>query len=125
LVNGRAISITENIWSAFLHLRRTKEPRLLWADALCIDQNNIEERSHQVSLIPEIYKNESTVISWLGLENADVISMTLKFLLKLRSDSFTERCNVTSTHSGKMGQMNRSATFWPTVISLLQMMRAI
>jgi len=42
----------------------------MWIDAVCIDQSNISERSHQVMLIREIYTNAETVDIWLGSDAA-------------------------------------------------------
>lgn len=39
---------------------------LVWIDALCINQTDIDERSAQVRLMPQIYSNASCVIVWLG-----------------------------------------------------------
>ena len=33
--------------------------RLLWIDAICIDQENIQERNHQVSIMGRIYARSS------------------------------------------------------------------
>jgi hypothetical protein len=38
----------------------------LWIDALCIDQNNIMEKNHQVQQMGWIYSNATQVVSWLG-----------------------------------------------------------
>ena len=61
---------TRTKWiNSFLHaLRRIQieEPRIIWVDALCINQANIEERSHQVSLMGQIYGQASTVLLWSG-----------------------------------------------------------
>ncbi|KAK4442000.1 heterokaryon incompatibility protein-domain-containing protein [Podospora aff. communis PSN243] len=38
----------------------------LWVDALCIDQENVAERSHQVNLMAAIYKAAARVVVWLG-----------------------------------------------------------
>lgn len=43
-----------------------KHGYLFWADALCINQSNIEERNHQVSLMRHIYGSARLVLSWLG-----------------------------------------------------------
>jgi len=40
--------------------------RLLWADALCIDQNNHFELGDQVAKMGAIYTAASQVIVWLG-----------------------------------------------------------
>ena len=38
----------------------------LWIDYLCIDQTNISERSHQVSIMGSIYTQAAETIVWLG-----------------------------------------------------------
>lgn len=43
-----------------------KHGYLFWADALCIDQSNLEERNHQVSLMKEIYGSARLAVAWLG-----------------------------------------------------------
>lgn len=37
-----------------------------WIDALCINQADLEERSAQVQIMPQIYTKASCVIVWLG-----------------------------------------------------------
>jgi hypothetical protein len=54
---------------ALYHLRSPDHPLRLWIDAICIDQNNIEERSAQVSMMGEIYKFARQVSVWLGPGN--------------------------------------------------------
>ncbi|KAG4295202.1 hypothetical protein FPRO06_01786 [Fusarium proliferatum] len=66
VVNGKVLSITESLHEALYHLRNPDEDRMLWVDALCIDQNNIKERGHQVNRMGEIYKKADRVIIWLG-----------------------------------------------------------
>jgi hypothetical protein len=40
--------------------------KLLWIDALCIDQENVIERNHQVQQMGEIFSRASNVLAWLG-----------------------------------------------------------
>lgn len=68
--DGKSILVTENCEAALRRLRRRYRPRRLWIDALCIDQSNTRERSSQVSLMEEVYRNASQVIVWAG-EHAD------------------------------------------------------
>ncbi|KAF2732509.1 HET-domain-containing protein [Polyplosphaeria fusca] len=49
--------------SQYPHLHRT-----LWIDALCINQDDIVERGHQVRLMREIYSKAQKVSVWLGDE---------------------------------------------------------
>ena len=52
-------------------LREKKEDVLVWVDALCIDQQNRDERTQQVQLMTSIYTKASYVAIWLGSEADD------------------------------------------------------
>lgn len=47
--------------------------RLIWADALCINQEDIPERNAQVRIMAEIYAAASKTLIWLGEEDEHVI----------------------------------------------------
>jgi hypothetical protein len=64
----RTVPITQNLALALRHLRQQLEPRVLWVDALCIDQFNNDEKSKQVALMGLIYSSANRVIVWLGPE---------------------------------------------------------
>lgn len=49
--------LTQNAYSALLNMRRDDRSRVLWIDAICIDQDNIEERNVQVSFMADIYRS--------------------------------------------------------------------
>ncbi|KAE8443871.1 hypothetical protein EG329_001280 [Mollisiaceae sp. DMI_Dod_QoI] len=65
-VNGSIMPITLNLYEALQHLRTTGNDEILWVDAICIDQNNDLERSHQVRQMSSIYKGAEEVVVWLG-----------------------------------------------------------
>ncbi|KAH8749845.1 heterokaryon incompatibility protein-domain-containing protein [Hyaloscypha sp. PMI_1271] len=60
------IGIAHNLAIALGHLRHIKKPRILWIDALCINQNDLPERSAEVLDMGSIYSNARQVIVWLG-----------------------------------------------------------
>ena len=60
------IGITHNLAIALRHLRHAKKPRILWIDALCINQDDLPERSAEVLEMGSIYSNARQVIVWLG-----------------------------------------------------------
>jgi hypothetical protein len=60
------ISITQSLYQALKHLRLRDDTRMLWADAICIDQRNEAERSAQVMRMQDIYKLARRVVIWLG-----------------------------------------------------------
>jgi hypothetical protein len=65
VVDGMKLYVTENLWQALFHLQ--KDTRLpIWIDSICINQCNLLERNHQVSMMKEIYGSASMVLSWLG-----------------------------------------------------------
>ncbi|EMT67441.1 heterokaryon incompatibility protein-domain-containing protein [Fusarium oxysporum II5] len=45
--------------------QRYDQQRVLWVDAICINQSDVEERGHQVALLHEIYLNCQRDIAWL------------------------------------------------------------
>lgn len=65
-VNGQSLPVTENLHNALHRLRRPKESRILWIDAICIDQKNDLEKGHQVGLMSRIYTFASGIVIWLG-----------------------------------------------------------
>ncbi|PVH74537.1 heterokaryon incompatibility, partial [Cadophora sp. DSE1049] len=64
LCDGKKLPVTENCISALYHLRKKYSNRLLWIDAICIDQTNVEEASQQVQIMGQIYQNAAEVIVW-------------------------------------------------------------
>jgi hypothetical protein len=65
------VPATENLVQALRHLRDTESPLTLWADAVCINQNDKKERGEQVQLMPLIYRSSSHLWIWLGVEADD------------------------------------------------------
>ncbi|TVY80478.1 Heterokaryon incompatibility protein 6 OR allele [Lachnellula suecica] len=66
-LNGKTMQVGENLFSALFHLRSKTKERVLWVDAICINQSDTEERNHQVSLMAHIYSRAEEVIVWLGV----------------------------------------------------------
>jgi hypothetical protein len=51
------------------HLRYHDKDRVLWVDAICIDQTNDNEKTHQGRMMRRIYKGAKSVVAWLGPKN--------------------------------------------------------
>ena len=66
----RMLAVTSNLAEALQYLRYEDRPRVLWIDAICVNQQNIPERGHQVSRMADIYRSASPVLIWLGPEFA-------------------------------------------------------
>ncbi|KAF8860423.1 hypothetical protein BDZ45DRAFT_567751, partial [Acephala macrosclerotiorum] len=79
VVDGLEVPVRPKLFEALIHLRHRDRIRTLWIDALCIDQNNILEKNHQVMKMSQIYSAATYVIVWLGVESADS-TQTLRFI---------------------------------------------
>jgi hypothetical protein len=70
-VNGNTFAATTNLVAALDTLspepgnQETKN-YFYWIDAICINQDDIQERSDQVQLMGDIFKNAMVVIAWIG-----------------------------------------------------------
>lgn len=62
------ITLGENLATALRHLRYENTHRVLWVDAICINQLSNEEKDKQVPRMASIYTQASRVIVWLGSE---------------------------------------------------------
>lgn len=69
LLNGQPFSVTLNLAAALRQLRYLKTSRLLWADAICINQRDNYEKSMQIPLMRTIYQRGEQTIVWLGEED--------------------------------------------------------
>lgn len=67
ILDGHPHEVTKNLFFALRRLRLlTDIDRILWVDALCINQSSNSEKSHQVGLMGEIYSSCKQVYIWLG-----------------------------------------------------------
>ncbi|KAI3324409.1 HET-domain-containing protein [Xylariaceae sp. AK1471] len=78
------IWVGRNLAEALRYLRSSHHPRTLWIDALCINQENIEERGQQVTRMGQIYTLASKVVAWIGpsFSNANSALSAIEYLGK-------------------------------------------
>jgi hypothetical protein len=91
--NGRRVPITVSLADALRIFRSTSEPRLLWADALCINQKDDQEKGHQVKRMGEVYTNAERVLVWLGRDDENVAEDTFALIREANvyfADSFLQ-----------------------------------
>jgi hypothetical protein len=90
-VNGRSHGITRNLYHALYHMRLHNRDRILWVDAICIDQENERERGHQVQQMGAIYNQAERVIIWLGLPTHET-NLVMDSLRRLQEESTAYSC---------------------------------
>lgn len=96
LCDGLILPLTESLKGGLAAMRYEDKSRWLWADAICIDQSNKEEREHQVSHMGIIYNQATKVIVWLG---KDVDNQALKAMALI--EEITQQCISHSVLKGK------------------------
>ncbi|KAF4816487.1 Heterokaryon incompatibility protein 6, OR allele [Colletotrichum tropicale] len=72
-VNDRPFNIKENLYHALQEFRRSKgfvesRKQMLWADAICINQDDLDERATEVKRMYEIFSTARRSTIWLGHE---------------------------------------------------------
>lgn len=68
-LNGKMLFVTTNCLQVLRRLRLSDQLRLVWIDAICIDQSTLQERNHQIRLMSRIYRAASNVVIYLGEGN--------------------------------------------------------
>lgn len=67
-VEGKRLDITTSLRDSLRQTRNAYEPVALWADGICINQNDDKEKSRQVALMGQIFEASQRVLICLGLD---------------------------------------------------------
>jgi hypothetical protein len=97
--------VTENLHEALSCLRHRSIERVIWVDAVCINQENEQEKEQQIQFMAKIYGQANRVVVWLG-EAAD------------NSDQVLEEIRVAGGNKATNSSNNK--TIQPAVLALLQ-----
>ncbi|KAF7541275.1 hypothetical protein G7054_g732 [Neopestalotiopsis clavispora] len=91
LLNDKVLEVTSNLCVALKHLRFPDRDRILWIDAICIDQGNVRERGHQVDHMGHVYRHADQVLFWLGhvtYEVTDLLSALQRFEASIPTEAW-------------------------------------
>ncbi|ROW15353.1 hypothetical protein VPNG_02351 [Cytospora leucostoma] len=102
-------AVTKELSLALKYLRHGGKDRILWIDALCIDQDNHEERNHQVQMMSRIYTGAKQACIWLGEDSKDSTTAIhfIREIMRLENfDSISEN--------------KENASRWQSLLSLMQ-----
>ncbi|KAK3942946.1 heterokaryon incompatibility protein-domain-containing protein [Diplogelasinospora grovesii] len=83
---------TKNCWDMLRFVRPWRGTRIVWVDALCINQGNITERGQQVAKMGQIYEQCLRVIVYLGSD----------LVLSLPRGEFPSRCRLSELENGSI-----------------------
>ena len=124
--NGTSTPIRSNLAAALQRVRLPTASRLIWVDALCINQQDASERGHQVRLMRQIYMRATEVLVWLGEDPAGMAApafalacrLTNGPLLGAHSEARYTRPDG-STHPGPAGRLPpASSAAWAPLAAL-------
>jgi hypothetical protein len=60
------LQVNRNLHTALRYLRLSDKLRVLWIDAVCINQDDLLERNQQVAMMRDIYRSSANTVIWLG-----------------------------------------------------------
>jgi hypothetical protein len=107
------VPITSNLYMALQHVRSEDEDRIFWVDAICINQEDEREKTHQVKQMGHIYKEAERVVVWLGkgTEESDLIMDLMKYIhadvVKLEIGDWRSFCCKTAEVDDLISQLTR------------------
>lgn len=108
-----SIPITQSLSTCLTTLRREAVKAPLWADAVCINQNDKIEKAMQVRRMGSLYERASKVIVWMSQgDNDDNTSTAIGLLTALHADG-CENCRQKKNEH----RMTSSQQWSPTVLS--------
>ena len=104
MVEGWPCLVRKNLWQFLLEWRDATAVKIVWIDALCINQNDLTERGRQVQLMGDLYRSAVRVLIWLGpstvatdhamemLGTAKIVEVQLSLLAGEESSALTDWC---------------------------------
>lgn len=95
------LEIYPNLHEILRHLRKEDKDRILWIDAICIDQRKhcagaTQERNHQVGQMTLVYENAWRVLAWLGHIDIDMAKL-LRVANEFDKKIFTSSADMASS----------------------------
>lgn len=100
--NGLRLRITSSLGAALGAFRLENKVRRLWADGICINQDDAAEREAQVSLMGIVYETAQVVLGWIGPDpgtGAIVIDFIRSFHNSTKEYIETARTNLSASQN--------------------------
>jgi hypothetical protein len=103
-LDGKSFSVTLSLYGALLNLRDTGVLRTIWVDAICINQQDNEEKGIQIQAMASVYAMASKVVVWLGKAESES-DRALEALQ--RAASYANVLNSRDVHFAVMDMLDR------------------
>ncbi|KUJ13497.1 HET-domain-containing protein [Mollisia scopiformis] len=106
-IGGYELPVTQNLYKALSHLRHRSIDRILWVDAVCINQYDTMEKERQIRFMAKIYAQASCVVVWLG-ECADNSDQALEEIrVAAGGKKSSNQSNLTMIHKAVSSLLQR------------------
>jgi len=87
-LQGRKTDVPASSERVLRRFRHREADRILWIDAICINQADIQERGQQVAMMAEIYSSTSHGLIWLGEDHDDCANNAKKAIAAILDDAY-------------------------------------
>jgi hypothetical protein len=113
---GRRLEMMPNLQNGLRQLRLKTRSRMIWADAVCINQQDVGERSDQVNKMLWIYRGATRVLVWLGPDEDGYTAIAVQAMKEIiRASSKQEDESVTKRAEPWTDLACNNASSWHSI----------
>jgi hypothetical protein len=105
-INGQARKVPISAVEALVRMRFPAANRVLWIDAICINQEDSTEKAHQVAMMYDIYSKGRRNLIWLGKE-VDSTWQSIKALEIILQDAKEETRELENFYNTVCGKTTK------------------
>lgn len=102
--DGSSIKIQDSLRLALQRLRHETRKRVLWVDAICINQMDEDERNDQVLLMRKLFNQGEEIMIWLGEESHDssmAFDLIRRVVIAVAVEQASNPLNVSKAFDGQ------------------------
>ena len=116
-VDGIEVDVPASASTVLRQILLAQDSLAVWVDAICINQNNLDERADQVQLMYEVYRNSRMTLVYLGDDDANTRALLdlLRTIEGLCPKGFHHVMKVKDTKSELLNQIDTTP-----LVSLLE-----
>ena len=98
IINNVLRTVPASAEAAVARMRYSNKQRMLWIDAICIEQRNLKERSMQVAAMNLVYSRAARNLIYLGDDEDEIAETAVKALTKITLSTNEEFMKLSKPH---------------------------